>query len=108
MKSKDFVEGIKNQLLAPNVASYRSIYENPRKVTEEVLLFQSLTNEQKEVFFKIVRQVQIDTIATFLSLLDGAIVLEDQRDDFRLVCLDEPSEILNRNLTDEFLNTMNE
>lgn len=108
MKHKDFVKGLKDRLIEPNLVSYRSIYENPRKVTEEILLFQSLTNEQKEVFFKIVRQVQIDTIATFLSLLDGAIVLEDQRDDFRLVCLDEPSEILNRNLTDDFLNAMNE
>ena len=105
MKPEEFVAGVKNEIIERGIASHRDMYENPRVVTEDISFYRKLTEGEKEVFFRILRQVQVDTVAVFLSLLDGAFFLEGQSEDFKLICLDSSEEVINGDLADIFLRT---
>ena len=103
MKPEDCVAGVKEEIVEGGLSVYKEAYANPRVLTEAVSLFNRLSAEEKEIFFRILRGVLVDTVAGLFALLDGTFLLMKQNDDFKLVCLDNPNEQINGDLMDIFL-----
>lgn len=65
-------------------------------------LFSTFSPEQKEIFFEILQQVKIDTVATMLCAIDGATLLDglDSSEEF---ILSSDGKQLNGDLHNSFL-----
>ena len=78
MMPKDFVKAIRNDVIDSNLEIYRNLFEDTKmeSVTEnywkEALSFYDcLDGENKEKFYKIVRQVMVDTISNMFAVIDA-------------------------------------
>ena len=108
MNSEDFIKKIiGNGIVKTNLESYNEIFENTpiESVTDDywrrLLNFYNLQNTQdKELIFEIIKQIQIDTLSSLFSFLDGNAFIEKNQEDFKLIY---GSELLNGDLQDIFL-----
>ncbi|MEN8321350.1 hypothetical protein [Acinetobacter junii] len=107
MNSQEFAEKINEYVVDENLILYKKLFFNTK--IEDVKdpywlkaqsLFDSLPEENKEVFFEIIHQIMVDTISTFLGVLDGTSDLGEADDEFNLKNGDE---VLDGCLQDEFL-----
>lgn len=78
MSKDEFVDVLIKNILSENIDLYKSVYNHMERseITEphwqeSVKMFDSLTEQNKSIFFKIINQVQIDTISNVLGVLDG-------------------------------------
>lgn len=109
MEAIDFVLGVRETVIDSGINDYVTVFttQEADKATnafwkEALPWFQRLSESDKEIFFKILRVVQIDTAATILALLDGTFMLEKQEELF--VLLEEgKEEPINGELRDLFL-----
>lgn len=111
MKREELVRGLYERLIEQGTSAYQEEFpkaeitsRSDTYAVEAINFFKSLNNDQRETFFKIVRQIRIDTTASFFAFLDGSFWIEGQTEDMKLVNLKNPSEKLNEDLTDLFLN----
>ena len=65
-------------------------------------MYKGLTDADKLVFFKVIKQIEIDTVSNILALLDGVTSLEGQDDEFNL-SFKKTNEKINGDLQDLFL-----
>ncbi|WP_458737161.1 hypothetical protein [Pseudomonas chlororaphis] len=91
MKPKDFVAGLRENVIDENISIYKNLFSNTsiEKVTDQywknvLALFQSLPSEQQAVFFELIRQTMIDTTSNILGILDGVSTLNGANDEFAL------------------------
>ncbi|WP_411835988.1 hypothetical protein ACLBNB_02325 [Pseudomonas chlororaphis subsp. aurantiaca] len=91
MKPKDFVAGLRENVIDENISIYKNLFSNTsiEKVTDQywknvLALFQSLPSEQQAVFFELIRQTMIDTTSNILGILDGVSTLNGANDKFAL------------------------
>ncbi len=109
MKSEEIAQGIWNTVIIEGLESYRTIF-NSTPIEEAthffyqgaLRFFASLNDQQKAIFFLIIKQVEIDTVATTLAILDGDSALNGESVDFVLTIKDR-IERLNGNLSELFL-----
>jgi hypothetical protein len=111
MNQETFINGVIKRNITLSLNGYMESFENARISSatggywvDAKKFYESLDVNEKKVFFSIIRQIHIDVIADFFALLDGVYWLEGQEEDLRLVCLDNPEERLNDDLTTIFLN----
>jgi hypothetical protein len=78
MTPKDIALGMMRGVVDENVVIYRELFEGTavQAATDPywqraLALFESLRDEQRNVFFEIVRQVSVDTTSNILGVLDG-------------------------------------
>lgn len=107
MNAESFVNGIRKSIVEENLQLYKELFENTAPVNDiywkEVLGFYStLTTDQKDSLFKIIRQVEVDTVSNLLGVLDGVSWLENQTSPF-IVTEKGKSEQINGNLQDLFI-----
>ena len=109
MYKKDFIEKLHNLVARENLGIYKDLFVNTdiRGVTdpywkESLKLFKNLTDEEKLIFFKVIKQIGIDTVSNILALLDGVTSLEGQDDEFNLSFM-KTNVNLNGDLQDLFL-----
>lgn len=78
MNSQEFAEKINEYIVDENLIIYKKLFFNTK--IEDVKdpywlkaqsLFDSLPEDNKEVFFEIIHQIMVDTLSTFLGVLDG-------------------------------------
>jgi len=109
MKPLEFINQIKKIVIEENITIYKDLFTNtkPNTVTDEywteaLSFFNKLDENDKRVFFKILRQIQVDTTSNILGVLDGVMWLENQEEEFVLTTksLKEP---INGELQDVFL-----
>lgn len=110
MTPKDFIDGICSEI---NVALefYKENYlktelnEIPDSLHRKTIsFFRSLKAEEQELFFRIIKNIQIDNTATLFALIDGVFYLKNQEADFKLVYQDNLGErIISGDLKDLFL-----
>lgn len=112
MNTQIFVEKINKYIIDENDKIYRELFTNTKieNVKDEYwkqaqLLFNSLSEENKEVFFKIIHQIMVDTISTLLGTIDGVIDLGYDDFDFSLK---EKDNVLSGDLQDYFLSLIEE
>lgn len=109
MKSIDFINGIREAVVEENLEIYKDLFENTniesatdRYWKEALLFFSKLDSTDKNIFFRILRQIEVDTTSNILSILDGVSWLEGQEDEFKLTTKNS-NDIINGELQDKFL-----
>ena len=115
MTKEEMVNGLKKRVIDSGLEGYINSFNELKNTTgldkfwiDAANFYNELNEEEKGIFFGIVRQVQIDALADVLAFLDGTYWVEGQDEDLKLVSLDNPEEKLNEDLTDIFLNTVYE
>jgi putative transposase len=103
------VKEIYQSIVKGNLNTYRDLFlkTDIQKVTdpywEQALkLYSELPNENKEIFFEIIEQVQVDTVATLLGVFDGTVTMTEAEVSFT-VAVEGQDEAINGNLQDLFL-----
>lgn len=109
MKSIDFAKEIRKVVIEENLNIYKDLFENTELSAikdnywkEAVQFFNKIDLKDKEVFFKILRQIEVDTTSNILGVLDGVSWLEGQQENFKLVT-ESSNEAINGELQDRFL-----
>jgi hypothetical protein len=108
MTPKDFAIGMMRGVVDENVAAYREMFTNS-SLTKAVdpygrralTLFASLSEDQREVFFEVIRQASVDMTSNLLGVLDGINAIEGIDSD--LVVIDATGQRLNGDLQSYFL-----
>lgn len=114
MKSIEFIEGLRSEVIESNLQAYQNLFTNTKLENTKdkywmnaLKLFNSLSSDQKKVFFAIIRQVEVDTVSNILAVLDGITPLaNNQTGDFKLP-FDNSNTSINGNLQDIFLELEN-
>lgn len=85
MTDRDFVTGVQREVLDTNWQIYKQLFAETelRSATdpywqEALRLYASLDDARREVLFKIIRQVMVDTISNVFGVLDGVTRLKQQ------------------------------
>lgn len=107
MKPEEFVRNINQAIIDDNINIYKDLFATTdiNTVTdkywkEALSLYNDLGSHQKEVLFKIIRQVQVDSLSNIFGILDGRAFIEGQSKDFELIY---DGKQLNNDLQDIFL-----
>jgi hypothetical protein len=108
MTPQEFINGLWSEVIDANLDTYHRLYENPQRPAPEIELFRSLPPEKRDVFFTIIRQVQVDTLATLLAILDGVSILKSQKGDFRIVYTEGAEDVISGSLSELFLGEVEE
>jgi len=108
MTREQLVNGLKERLIDSSIEEYKERFarvdiKSDQGGVEMKEFHNKLSAKDREVFFKIIRQIEIDTTADFLAFLDGIYWIEGQTEDMLLVNLKNPERKLNEDLTDTFL-----
>ena len=109
MNPEQFVNMIRQAVIDDNVATYKDLFENTsiQDATDQYWiralgLFHELSDEDKETFLKIIRQVSLDTISSVFAIFDGVSCQDDIHGNFSLR-FDSESDNLNGDLQDILL-----
>ena len=107
MNQKEFAVGLYSAVVDENSLIYRELFQNAEisKVTDPywknaLPFLKSLSLEQQEVFFSIIKQIMVDTTSNVLGVIDG--VNSFTNEDFLLYGSDN-SKPLNGDLQGLFL-----
>ena len=92
MTPKKMALSLLNSVVHENCIIYRDLFNNT-KITNvsnvywqnAISLYESLDNNQKEVFFSIIRQTAIDTVSNVLGVIDGSTYLEEMDGELNLL-----------------------
>ena len=108
-KKKELIKNIYESITKENQSVYRDLFENTEIETttdaywkEALKLYGELSNENKEIFFKIIKQVEIDAVSNILGILDGTVGLENGAVELDLN-FKNSNEKINGDLQDMFL-----
>lgn len=109
MNQQTFAEGLYKNIISGNLNVYQDLFNNTKveQATDfywkkALKLYLNLSPEDKTVFFKILKQVEIDTVSNVLGVLDGSTSLEGI--DGELVLMSEDgNKKINGELQDLFL-----
>lgn len=115
MTKEEMIDGLKKRVVDLSLEGFIKMF-NEAKIgpksdkywTDATTFYKGLSEEEKRIFFSIVKQIKIDTLSDILAFLDGVYWVEGQEEDLKLVSLDNPEEKLNEDLLDIFHNTVYE
>jgi putative transposase len=109
MNAKTFAVELYESIVNDNLRLYQDLFNNTDTSTvkdqywkEAIGFYRSLSDEDKVVFFKVVKQVEIDTISNVLGVLDGVVSMSGFNDEID-VMLRKNQEKINGDLQDLFL-----
>lgn len=92
MNSKDFAIGLRSVVVDENIEIYRDLFMNisiedasDAYWKRALTLFNSLSNEQQDVFFEVVRQIAVDTTSNVLGVIDGVNSIKGMDAEFMLM-----------------------
>ena len=109
MKPESFVKNTRSSIIDLNIGLYKEMFEkgSEEQATdlywkEALTFFGKLTQSEKDVFFKIIRQVSVDTTSSIFAVLDGVSEFEDQDQEF-ILSTKESNDCLSGSLQDLFL-----
>lgn len=81
--NEDFIKKVYEKIVDEGISIYRDLFDNTKNNNEiidywqQALTFYHLLNdENKEVFFSILKQTMIDTISGIFSVMDGTCTLD--------------------------------
>lgn len=105
MKSKDFTNGIYRECVTDQLKLYKELLENTENATEPVWIniiniYKNFKEKDKSTFIDFLKIVEVNTIASLLSIIDGDKPIKN---DFLTFELKEEGENLTGNLTHDFL-----
>ena len=78
MSDKEFIKGIRREVIASNLETYRELFAETRPQdasdsywNSALQFFHHLDDAGREVLFRIIRQVMVDTTLNFFAIFDG-------------------------------------
>lgn len=91
MNPNEFVSILHSEIIGQNADLYRSLFEGTSieaasdEYWKQALgLFGNLSLDQREIFFKVIRQVSVDALSNLLAVIDGSVVPEGISETFSL------------------------
>jgi putative transposase len=107
MNSIDFVSSIRLGVVEENLKLYREIYTASPDALDgywkrALSLFSVLSEDQQDVFFEIIRQIEVDTVSNVLGVIDGVNSVGGGFVNVRILC-GESGEDIGGGLQDIFL-----
>ncbi|MGE6600010.1 transposase [Bacillus proteolyticus] len=109
MDAESFIKSLYESVIKDNNNLYKESFLNTNiddvkdPYWQDVLkLYTELPEGNKDALFKVIKQVQIDTIATVLGVLDGVVFIENEDLDIRVTTKGD-SELISGDLLDLFL-----
>ena len=92
MDSKKLANVFKNEIINENLEIYKSFFTDysPSEIKDPYFInaisfFNTLSDDNKRIFFSILRQVMIDSISNVLGAIDGSSYLSECDGDFSLL-----------------------
>ena len=106
MMNEEFIKSIYAAIVEDNLSIYQGLFD--RDNNEHTIdywknarkLYCEFDENQKEIFYSVIRQVIVDTISNVFGVLDGACSLDDSEWDIRI---DINGKDTNSELQDKFL-----
>jgi hypothetical protein len=83
MTPEEFVAALRAEVITSNQLDYRKWFmTDPAKARSPywqraLALFATLQEDQREVFFQVLRQIQVDTVSNVLGIVDGSSFLAE-------------------------------
>jgi hypothetical protein len=108
MDSRQFVNELIKNVINENLVVYKDLLENISVATDPdwkaiLPFFAGLTRDQKEVIYKLIRLVEVNTVSHILGILDGNPPLSTEMAQSKfLLTVNNEKEPLNGNLLDTF------
>ena len=109
MTNQEFIKMLYLSITKENDIVYKDLFNNTdiNKTTdpywkEALKLYEELSKENRAVFFKVIKQVEIDAVSNVLGVFDGAVSLENGTVEVK-VTFKDTDEVLNGDLQDLFL-----
>ncbi|PRA94538.1 transposase [Chryseobacterium sp. MYb7] len=107
MKAEEFVKILNRDVIKANLELYKSLLENTNEATDPIWksilpMYINFSREEKEVFLKFLRIVEINTLSHVLGILDGTTHADNIEEDFILMT-ENKNEKINEDLQDLFL-----
>lgn len=112
MKAEEFVKILNRDVIKGNLELYQNLLENTNEATDPVWkgilpMYINFSREEKEVFLKFLKIVEINTLSHVLGILDGTTHADDIEEDFILIT-ENKNEKINEDLQDLFLELIEE
>ncbi|MCS6594492.1 transposase [Bacillus cereus] len=109
MNKQDIIKHLHQSVIRENLTAYRELFLNTNinEVTdpywkEALKFYTELSNENKDVLFKIIEQIEVDTLSTVLGVIDEGVMIEDKEVEFELT-INDNNDPVNGDLQDLFL-----
>lgn len=84
MNKEIYVKSLYDSIIKENLIAYEELFSNIDKKTvkdpywkEALEFYEKLSNEEKNTLFKVIKQVQVDTMSNILGILDGVVTVEE-------------------------------
>lgn len=91
MSDREFIRGIRREVIASNLQTYRELFVGTRPEDASdpywqtaLQLFGELDDAGREVLFSIIRQVMVDTASNLFAIFDGVSDLPGQDGTFEV------------------------
>lgn len=112
MKAEELVKILNRDVIRGNLELYQNLLENTNEATDPVWkgilpMYINFSREEKEVFLKFLKIVEINTLSHVLGILDGTTHVDDIEEDFILIT-ENKNEKINEGLQDLFLELIEE
>jgi hypothetical protein len=112
MNPETLVKILDRDVIKGNLELYKNLLDTTNEATDPVWkgilpMYINFSKEEKEVFLKFLRVVEINTLSHVLGILDGVNYAEGIDEDFILTTESSPERI-NENLQDLFLELQEE
>lgn len=107
MKSEELVKILNRDVIEGNLELYKNLLDTTNEATDPVWkgilpIYIDFSKEEKEVFIKFLRVIEINTLSHVLGILDGSTFVEEIKNDF-ILTTENSDEKINEDLQDLFL-----
>lgn len=108
MEAEEFIESLRRTVLESDLKDYGKILaEDITQVSDQtwrpiVLKYQLFSDVEKKEFINFMRMIQVNTISHVLGVIDGSSYLDENNEDFKLICSSD-GKLINGDLQDYFL-----
>ena len=109
MKKEEFIKNLYQSVIKENRTNYQDLFANTDINTvndaywKGALKFYSELNDQnKEILFKVIEQIQVDTVSNLLGIFDGIVSISEEEIEINMT-VEGIDEQLNGELQDLFL-----
>lgn len=112
MKPEELVKILNRDVIKGNLELYQSLLETTNEATDPVWkgilpIYINFSREEKEIFLKFLKIVEINTLSHVLGILDGTTYADGIEQDF-ILTVENDNRKINEDLQDLFLELIEE
>jgi hypothetical protein len=112
MKPEELVKVLNRDVIEANLDLYQNLLETTNEATDPVWkgilpIYIDFSKEEKEIFLKFLKIVEINTLSHVLGILDGTTYADGIENDF-ILTIENDNKKINEDLQDLFLELVEE